>query len=138
MGEPIADEKEARLTQRLVVLAKLRADAEIARARVIEEENTIGDEMGVYKLLVAGKTVKRHRRQPRARNWQSDDLLRLVLDTRVVDPETGEIESQVDALKKVYGLRGYQAKLRELEKRGIQVDEWCEIEDVPGWSLEIR
>lgn len=100
-------------------------------------DNLIGEVMDDYSVTVEGfGTVKRHPKVSR-RDWQSEDLLRLVLDSRMVDEETGEVESQVAALKKVYGLKGYNARLTELRKREIQVDEFCS-EERRGWTLELR
>ncbi len=95
-------------------------------------DNILAEQMGTYQR----DNVKRHRKKSR-REWQSDDLLRIVLDSRIVDGETGEVESQVDALKAVYGLKGYNASVKELEKRGIDVDEWC-VSEERGWTLEVR
>ncbi len=95
-------------------------------------DDLLAEQMGTYQR----DNVKRHRKKSR-RDWQSDDLLRIVLDSRIVDGETGEVESQVDALRAVYGLKGYNASIKELEKRGIDVDEWC-VSEERGWTLEVR
>lgn len=101
-------------------------------------DTLIGDAMGAYQVTVEGKGVVKRHRDIRRRNWQSEDLLRMVLDSRQVDPETGEVESQVDALKNVYGLKGYNASLKALKARGIDPDEWAETEERNVWKLELR
>lgn len=120
------------------LLEALREDKRRLDDDIKQMEDRLGDALGHGPVLLDGKTLRRHKRRPRTRNWMSDDLLRRVLDARMVDPETGETETQVERLVAVYGCRGYQAKVRELERRGIQPDEWCEIEDVPGWNIEVR
>lgn len=89
--------------------------------------NAIGEAMPEKRYTAPGVTVERHKKATR-RNWQSDDLLRVVLDTRVVDPETGEAESQLDIIKAVYPLAGYNARLGALKARGVDVDEFCTTE----------
>lgn len=98
-------------------------------------EDLIGDAMGSYRVVVGGHgQIERHKKKSR-RNWQSDDLLRMVLDTRRVNSDTGEIESDVDKIKHVYPLAGYNARVGALKERGIDPDEWCETETRPGWKL---
>lgn len=122
----------------LELLDTLRDDKRNLDDEIRHVEDQLGEALGVFETRLGEKTVRRYRRKPRTRNWQSDDLLRRVLDARMVDAETGEVETQVERLVAVYACRGYQAKVRELERRGIQPDEFCEIEDVPGWSIEVR
>lgn len=99
-------------------------------------DNLIAEVMDEQQVTVDGYgTIKRHPNVSR-RAWQSEDLLRLILDSRQIDPETGEAESQVDILKKVFGLKGYQARLGALRDRGIDPDEWCSTER-RGWKLEV-
>ncbi len=95
-------------------------------------DNLLAENMGTYQR----DNVKRHRKVSR-RNWEHDALLRMVVDSRIVDGETGEVESEVDTIKNVYGCKGYNASIRELERRGIQVDEYCQVEE-RGWTLEVR
>ena len=102
--------------------------------RMVRErlDNLLAEQMDGYQK----DNVKRHRKIMR-RDWQHDDLFRLVMDSRIVDGETGEVESQVDALKAVYGCKGYNASLKELERRGIDPDEYCTTEQ-RGYTLEVR
>jgi len=57
-----------------------------------------------------------------------DALLRLVVDSRSVDYDTGEIESALEVLKRVYPLKGYNARTTELKKLSIDPDEFCRTE----------
>jgi hypothetical protein len=73
---------------------------------------------------------------PNFRNWKSDDLLRAVLDSRIVDKETGEVvdETPVEKVRAVFGLKGYNASRQELKARGIEADEFAEVE----WRTKLR
>lgn len=82
-----------------------------------------------------GCTVERHRVSPRRTNWDHDALLRLVVDSRVVNEETGEIESALDVLRKVYPLKGYNARTTALRALNIDPDEFCETEWSDRWTL---
>lgn len=97
----------------------------------------IGDLMGRYSVTVNGVGVVNRHKDVKRRNWQSEDLRRMVLDSRLVDPETGEVESHAATLIAVYGCAGYQAKIGQLRARGIDPSEWCD-EETRGWKLEIR
>lgn len=107
------------------------------RAKADELDTTIGRKLGPDAQIIPGiGKVKRHPRVSR-RNWRSDDLRRMVMDSRVVDPETGEVLDAVANLIAVYGCAGYQAKIGELIKRRIDADEYAETEFL-GWNLEVR
>lgn len=69
-------------------------------------------------------------RERRRRGWDHDRLLQVVLDSRWVDPDTGEIadETPVEKLRAVYGLRGSHARVQALRARGIDPDEFCTVE----------
>jgi hypothetical protein len=84
-------------------------------------------------MVLAGKMRVRHQRVAR-RNWKHDDLLRVVIDSRTVDLTTGEVESPVSVLRRVYGLFGYQARVKALRDLDIDVDDFCETES-RGFTL---
>lgn len=70
-------------------------------------------------------------RERRRRGWDHDRLLQVVLDSRRIDPDTGEIavdETPVEKLRAVYGLRGNQARVQALRSRGIDPDAYCTVE----------
>ena len=81
-------------------------------------------------LTAAGVTVERKHKPPRRTNWDHDGLLRLVVDSRVLNEETGEIESVLAVVKKVYPLAGYNARTTALKALNIDVDEYATTE----WS----
>jgi|688.fasta_scaffold641218_2 hypothetical protein len=87
---------------------------------------------------IAGVTLERHAKSPRRTDWDHEGLLRLVTDSRVVDHETGEIASVLDVLKKVYPLKGYNARVTALRDLGIDVDEFCRTESTDRMTLRIH
>lgn len=95
----------------------------------------IGQAMGDKRYVAHGCTIERNRVSPRRTNWDHDALLRLVVDSRVVNEETGEIESTLDVLRKVYPLKGYNARTTALRDLGINPDEFCETEYSDRYSL---
>ncbi len=101
-------------------LAYVRDDLSDAIARSMPEK----------RMTVSGVTLEKHAKPPRRTDWDHDSLLRLVVDSRVVDYDTGEIESALEVLKRVYPLKGYNARVTELKKLGIDPDEFCRTE----WS----
>lgn len=92
--------------------------------------NAIAQAMPDKRMTLAGVTVEKHAKPPRRTDWDHDALLRYVVDSRVVDHETGEIESALEVLKRVYPLKGYNARTTELKKLQIDPDEFCRTE----WS----
>lgn len=106
-----------------------------ARTRI----QAIADDLeeAICKTIPHGETILIHGRPHRVsrdrkyRGWQNDDLLRAVLDSRRVDKTTGEIadETPVDKIRDVWPLAGYHARLKGLRERGVQVDEYCQVED---------
>ena len=95
--------------------------------------NLIGESMPTGKMLLGGRMRMRYYNKSR-RNWDSEALLRTVLDTRVVNEETGEIEATLDVIRKVWGLAGYQARTGALKALGIDPSEFCETE-VRGYRI---
>jgi hypothetical protein len=90
--------------------------------------DAIAQSMPAKHLTVSGVTVEKHVKPPRRTEWDHDSLLRLVVDSRAVDKETGEIESALEILKRVYPLKGYNARITELKKLSIDPDEFCHTE----------
>lgn len=99
-------------------------------------ERYVAQKMDAHEAQIGGHTVIRHKADKRT-NWQHDDLLRIVMDTRHVNPDTGEIESPVETLKAVYAVKGYNARLTALKERNIDPDDFSDVEPGP-WKLEIR
>lgn len=69
-------------------------------------------------------------RETRRRNWDDDGLLRAVLDSRRVDRDTGVVvdETPIEKIRHVWRLSGRDARLGALRDRGIDDDEFCEVE----------
>ena len=71
-------------------------------------------------------TFEKHRKSNR-KKWDKD-LLRVVLDTVLVDTETGEVTdpSPIDKVLHVWNLGA--PRVTALRERGIDPDDWCEVE----------
>lgn len=80
------------------------------------------------RMTVTGVgTFEKHRKSSRTR-WEKDDLLRAVLDTRLADPESGELreETETDKILDVWSLGA--PRLGALRARGLDPDEFCSVE----------
>lgn len=99
-------------------------------------DSSLGEAMAGYEVVVDGAVLRRHHRKSRTK-WNTDDLLRCVLDSRIVDKDTGEVleESPLDRVLHVWNLPAPRASA--LKQRGIDVDEFCTTEVKPGWTVEI-
>lgn len=80
-------------------------------------------------------TLRRRARKDRTK-WQKDDLLRAVLDSRVVNTDTGEVtdETPLDKVLAVWNLAA--PRTTALRDRGIDPDEFCASE-WGGWTIEV-
>lgn len=92
------------------------------------ERDDRGKPQGTQRFTAGGSVWEVHRKAPRRTNWDSDGLLRLVVDSRVRNEQTGEIESTLDVIKKVYPLAGYNARVTALKKLNINPDEFSSVE----------
>jgi hypothetical protein len=100
-------------------------------------DTLIGDAMGTYRVVVDGfGFVERHHKKSRTK-WDRDALLSAVRDTRLVDPETGEVidPTPLDKVLHVWNLGA--PRLGALKERGIDADEFCETEERKGWQLKV-
>lgn len=97
-------------------------------------ENVIGQAMPDKRYTAAGVTVERHRKTNRTQ-WDTESLRRMVLDSRIVDEDTGEIkdETPVDKLLHVWNLG--PPRTTALKARGIDPDEFCSTERFDRWVL---
>jgi hypothetical protein len=78
-------------------------------------------------VTVMGVGTFARQRIANRKRWDKD-LYRAVLDTRLVNPETGEILDETP-LEKVLGVWNLGApRITALRERGIDPDEWCEVE----------
>lgn len=80
-------------------------------------------------------TLRRRGKKDRTK-WQKDDLLRAVLDSRVVNTDTGEVadETPLDKVLSVWNLA--TPRTTALKERGIDPDEFCHSE-WGGWTIEV-
>jgi hypothetical protein len=95
--------------------------------------------------LMKGKTevieglgvLSRHERKSRTQ-WDKDALKSAVLDSRLVDPATGEVadEAPVDKILAVWNLGA--PRITALRARKIDADEFCVVERQPGWAVEVK
>jgi hypothetical protein len=102
-------------------------------ALVVDQLATaIGERMDDRRYTAPGITVERRRHTTRTA-WDIDDLLRVVLDTRVVDPDSGEIASDLDKVRRVWNLGA--PRTTALTALGIDADDFCTTERRDGWTL---
>jgi hypothetical protein len=80
-------------------------------------------------VVVEGVGVfERHRKTARTQ-WDKEDLLRAVLDSRVFDRTTGELREETP-LEKVLAVWNLPAPRKTaLQDRGIDADQFCHTED---------
>lgn len=112
----------------------LRAYAKVAdAARLIAQVRdefaaALAEVMPDKRVTVMGVgTFERHRKSSR-KSWDKDQLLRDVLDTRRVDPSTGEVrdEAPIDKVLDVWTLGA--PKVTALRERGLDPDDYCAVE----------
>lgn len=82
---------------------------------------------------IAGHTVRASEGSPKYSDWQTEDLIRAVLDSRLIDLETMEVvdESPADKLMHVFSLSGSNARLTALKERGLRVGAFCTVTRAP-------
>ncbi len=68
--------------------------------------------------------------------WQSEDLLRAVFDSRLINQATGEITDETPVEKVLHVWRLGVPRVTALRERGFQIDEWCQ-EDFEGWTVKL-
>lgn len=108
-------------------------------------ENRCGSLMKSKRETIEGLGTLERRQSKKERCDDEAGLLRLVIDSRHVDPDTGETESPVDAVVSVYGSRSKEtgelrmparlASKTALRDRGIPTDDFFETVEDNGWSV---
>jgi hypothetical protein len=101
-------------------------------------DTLLGEALGTYETVVPGfGMVKRHKKKDRT-SWDKPDLLRAVLDTKLVDTETGEIvdETPLSKVTTVWNLGA--PRLTALRDRGLEPDDFCSVEVRAGWQIEVK
>jgi hypothetical protein len=99
-----------------------------ATASLMDRKDKVIDGVGV---------LSRHERKSRTQ-WDKEMLLRAVLDSRIVDKDTGEVrdEAPVDKVTNVWNLGA--PRVTALKARGLDADEFCVVEKKAGWSVEVK
>lgn len=101
-------------------------------------ERLVGDKMSGYQQTVEGVgTLERHKNTSYTK-WDTDALLHDVLDTRLIDANTGEVidESPLDKVLAVWNLPAPRRTV--LKSRGLQADEYAQVEDKGGFKVVIK
>lgn len=116
-------------------IVQARADlADILR----DLENELGRRMGTKRVTVEGVGVlERHPRKSYTQ-WDREALLADVLDSKLVNAETGELvdESPLEKVLQVWNLSSPRRTV--LVARGLTPDEYCNVEDQGGFTVQIR
>lgn len=123
----VADVAQWHDTQQMIVgYAKRLSDAAGLIGVVCAE--AVPREKGAT-IVSEGRTFKRTG-TPTRKGWQTDDLLRAVLDSRLFAPGTGELvdETPVEKILAVWNLGA--PRVTALKARGIDPDEFATVE----WS----
>lgn len=127
------------------------ADLELALTAwdVIEEANRqlqvvrgiltkrLAEAMPEKRITVMGTgTFVKHGKRDRTQ-WDTEELRRAVLDSRLVDPTTGEVteESPLDRVLHVWNLGA--PRVGALRARGLDPEEWC-TSRFGGWSIVLE
>jgi hypothetical protein len=115
----------------------------IARANLA---NLLGGEFPEKRLTVMGSGVyERHaKREGSTKCSDPEGLWRLVLDTRIVEEETGEVLPTHEIIRRVYGSKSKETGLVRLtgasptkvEAIGIAPDEFFEKAPMVGWTIQ--
>lgn len=128
---------DASLEQLLAAYALLEdANRSLAQLRTIVR-NAATAAMSEPVVTVDGVgTFTRHGRRDR-KTWDTQALLSAVLDSRLVDTSTGEVqdESPLDKVLATWNLG--PPRVKHLRERGIDPDEFCES-TWGGWTLEVQ
>jgi len=100
-------------------------------------DDKIGEAMGEYRVVIDGiGQVERHKKKARSK-WDREALLSAVRDTRLIDEDTGEVldPTPLDKVLHVWNLGA--PRLTALKERGLDADEFCELEERKGWVLKL-
>lgn len=117
--------------QRLVAkIRDLHARVDVLTAEIAE---AMPDKVVTIDEL--GLTIERHR-ATRYTQWDTEQLLPHVLDTRRIDESTGEIkdETPLDKVLHVWNLGA--PRVTALRERGLDPDEYAQHRPA-GWSLRV-
>ena len=99
----------------------------IAKAVVEQANDQAGMKMDDDIVTVQGIEWGRSKPPPSRTGWRKEELLEAVLDSRLVDPDTGAIadESPLERVLHVWNLG--EPRSTALAKRGLNGDEFCHV-----------
>jgi hypothetical protein len=128
--EAIADTLEADLIA-LAMIKEARANLAVAERDL---EQVLAKSMTSKTVVVEGAgTFERSKKKDRTQ-WQKDELLSAVLDSRLFNPHTGELKEETP-LERVLAVFNLPApRITALRDRGIDADQFCHVEDA-GYSI---
>lgn len=131
LGDALAQIESASLDELLGALDLIKGLRKSVATVGSDVEHRAGVVMGDKRVTVNGVEWERSK-SPRRSQWQTDDLKRAVLDTRLVDNE-GVIadESPLDKVLHVWNLGA--PRLTALKERGIDADEFCSV----SWDSDL-
>lgn len=136
------------LDQALVAFGVLeQVNRDLADARKFLADR-LGEEMGTKRVTVMGAaTFERFpRREGAVKCMDEAGLWRMVLDTRLADPDTGEMVPQSEIIRMVYGslsketgeIRLTGASPTKVEAVGIDPTDFFERPDRVGWTIQVK
>lgn len=103
------------------------ANRRLAVARALMARR-LAERLPEKRYVVQGMGVVERRRRTDRKHWDTEDLLRAVLDTKLVDADTGEVkdETPLDKVLRVWNLGA--PRITALRERGLDPDEYAETE----------
>lgn len=129
----LACEDQATLGAALFDLAVFRDEVRAAFAQVEQHCAMIA---GSKQFDVGGLGTFTVRKRKDRKTWDKERLLADVLDSRLVDEETGEVadETPLDRVTSVWNLG--TPRLSALRARGLNPDHYCQSEEM-GWAVQL-
>lgn len=98
--------------------------------------NLIAPNMGEKQVTVEGVgTFVMHGKKNRTQ-WEKDALLSAVLDSRLIDPKTGEVADETPLAKVLHVYNLPAPRTTALKARAIDADQFCRSEWA-GYSIEV-
>ncbi len=118
----------------------------IGELRNIERDlsTVLGNKMGQrYHSVEETGTYERRARTEATKCTDEAGLFRYVSDTRIVDPDTGEIIPPAEVIRRAYGVKSKEtgdvrltgATPSKVEALGIDPDDFFEKGDFLGWTI---
>jgi hypothetical protein len=117
----------------LVAIRDVRASLAITAGRL---EKELASASGEKRFTVEGLGEFEVKGNVRRVKWDREELLRAVMDSRLVNEATGEItdETPVDKVLQVWNLGA--PRVMALRARGLDPDEFCEA-TFEGWQVRL-